>query len=161
MPREYVIREVIPPRFKDNRYRFDWNNYWFTGDSDGNGKEDFLLEGQWMPDINTSNLGPENLFEFHAGIPFENNRQLFDLSSRFSISSRRWALLKTPGGFQAILSKGPAEDLVAVDWDTGVEIGVVTLPTGFPHGIPDPAAVFTFYNAGDQNGDGYDDFFVH
>ncbi len=160
-PREYVIREVIPPRFKDKRYKFDWNFYWFSGDSDGNGEEDFMLQGTWEADMYTTNLLPEYYFEFHTGAHFENNRPFQDHFRKYYLSSGRWTLLETPSGFQAIIARNNlyGGGMVAIDWDTGIEIGNVDPPTGFPNGIPDPSYIAALYNAGDQNGDGYEDFF--
>ena len=160
-PREYVIREVMPPRYKDSRYKFDWQATWFSGDSDVNDEADFMLWGQWVPEA-FSGLTGENHFEFHTGIDPSSLTAIVDPQNTYSFSLGQWALLKTPTGFQAIIQRvglGPNTGLISFDWDSGLENGIIPFATGFPNPIPDAGKFESILPAGDQNGDGYEDFF--
>ncbi len=156
-PREYVIREVKPPQVMDSRYKFEWQITYFSGDRDLNGESDFLLQGHWLPDP-TLGLSAINYFDFHAGLDSDFNRVFHDRQATYGISTGKWALLKTPTGSQAIVFRTGIE-LVSIDWDTGVEIGIVPPATGFTPPIEDPGQVDSILPAGDQDGDGFEDFF--
>lgn len=156
-PREYVIREVRPPQVMDSRYKFEWQGAWFSGDCDSNNEADFLLQGHWLPE-GSSGLSAINYFDFHAGLDSVANRIIHDRQATYGISTGKWALLKTPTGSQAIIFRTGIE-LVSLNWDTGAEIGVVPPPTGFNPPIEDPDQFDSIFPAGDQDGDGFEDFF--
>lgn len=160
-PREYVIREVKPPQIMDSGYKFEWQSGWFSGDSDTNGEADFLLQGRWLPEWSSS-LSPINYFDFHAGLDSAASRVFNDRNAAYNISFGLWALLKTPTGFQAIIERtglGSNAGLVSFDWDTKVEIGIIPPATGFLPPVLDPGKFDSILAAGDQDGDGFEDFF--
>ena len=160
-PREYVVREVRAPEYLDSEHKYQWVATWFSGDHDANGDADFMLWGFWL------NLGPTGpslsyRFGYHSSLEWEEDRVFEDLDSRYSFSLGEWALLRTPTGFQAIIDKPgftSNDGLVSIDWDTGVENGVIPFATGFPPPIPDAGKFESLFPAGDQDGDGFEDFF--
>jgi|FLOH01.1.fsa_nt_gi hypothetical protein len=159
-PREYVIREVKPPLVMDSRYNFSWRGAWFSGDSDLNGESDFLFGGYWLPEP-SSGLSVINYFDFRTGLDPAESTVFYDRQAAYGLSPA-WAFLKTPTGSQALILRtglGPNVGLVSFDWDTGIEIGIVPPPTGFPPNVPDPGQFEFLFSAGDQDGDGFEDFF--
>jgi len=160
-PREYVIREMKPPVLKDVRYKFEWRGAWMSGDSDDNGIADIMLQGHFIPDLYTS-LSGEGYFEFHSKAFGEPSKVIFDKKDMFTSSSGNWALLKTPTGFQALINKGgfgPNAGVNAFDWESGDFLGLIVPPPSFAPPTPDALGPRAIYPAGDQNGDGYEDFF--
>ena len=158
-PREYVIREVLPPKYHGPEYRFDYRATWFSGDHDQDGEADFLLQCQWDPKLGSPHL-PEKYFEFWPARGEGNRRKIIDRQTTYDIQLGTWALLDTPTASQAMVRQGyPNGGFWSYNWDTGALNGMVPVPRGFPNGIPDPSGFMTTFNAGDQNGDGFEDFF--
>lgn len=156
-PREYVIREVKPPLELDSRYKFDWRYSWFSGDSDGNNEADFLLGGRWVPEV-SSGLSTVNSFEFVAGVDSPASRSFQDNQETYGISYGLWGLLKTPSGHQALIFENGV-GVVSIDWNTGIKNGLVPPPTGFSPPLEEPNQMDSILPAGDQDGDGFEDFF--
>jgi len=161
-PREYVIREMKPPVLKDVRYKFEWRSSWMSGDFDSNGVADVMLTGQFSPDLYTSLLG-EGYFEFLSEASGEPTKVILDKNNMFGVTSAAdWGLLKTPTGFQALINKGGFGANAGVnsfDWESGDFLGLLVAPPSFPPPTPDAKGPRYIYPAGDQNGDGFEDFF--
>ncbi|MFK5954837.1 MAG: VCBS repeat-containing protein [Planctomycetota bacterium] len=160
-PREYVIREIRPPVLKDPRYKFEWFEAQTFGDSDQNGVVDTMIRGQFSPEL-FSGLTAEGYFAHYSepyGVP---SKKFFDRNNSFGFSTGQWALLKTPWGFQAIVNRvdfSSNAGLNSFNWETGQWLGLVAQPPSFPPPIPDILGARALFPAGDQNGDGYEDFF--
>lgn len=155
---EWTVKDTLLPLEGKQDEAFAWGSRHPFGSPAGGGHLATLLGGQWIPNPGSSMQSRNYL------LLTQEAEESFSFSTKYLShgGAYDWGLLNSPLGLR-FLAKGVFSSrragLVMIDLASGSVIGEIPVPPGIPGSYPGPGKFEELFPCGDQNGDGYDDFF--